>query len=435
MAPLLALSLLFLQGASAERIVWRGGLESALEKAKAEKLPLMIAFNMDGEWANDSMVNEVYRDAKVVGRSRKFLCLVASKDDHEAVKEGDRSVCSRFGSVTCEEHKEVEKAARRLFLGGRTLVNAPQHVFVAPSGLLLFRREWLISADGLATLMARALKEAEVDPGAVAESLPAGSFDREKWLESAREKGIEKQRDRLERLVGLDHPDAQALLEDEFERTPGPGRVEVLRAMGEPGYERALPFLQKVAAGRDGLLRRHAIVSLEIVGSGKVVDPLLEAAKRESDKAILKELLRALAKLGPSRKEVADLVYKRASDADARLRANALVAATDLDDTARARELARKALGDKSPDVRACAVYSLGLIGEKSDLPRLAKLEEKESDFKVKVLFLGAKTLIESEGGKSPPQGYGIALLFFAGDDIPHDGTWPPPAWVGKKDF
>ena len=101
MGPLLPLALLLLQGASAERIVWRGDLESALAKAKAEKLPILIAFNMDGEGANDTMVSEVYRDAKVVGRSRKFLCLVASKFDHDPVKEGDRSVCSRFGSVTC----------------------------------------------------------------------------------------------------------------------------------------------------------------------------------------------------------------------------------------------------------------------------------------------------------------------------------------------
>ncbi|MGH7151578.1 MAG: hypothetical protein ACREIU_12810, partial [Planctomycetota bacterium] len=203
MGGLLPFALLLLQGASAERIAWRGGLETALEKAKAEKLPILIAFNMDGEWANDSMVSEVYLDAKVVGRSRKFLCLAASKFDHETMKEGERYVCSRFGSVTCEEHKAVEMDARRLFLGGRTMVNAPQHVFVAPSGQLLFRREWLISAEGLATLMARALKEAEIDPGAVAESLPAGAFDRQKWLEAAREKGVGRQRDRLARLVGL----------------------------------------------------------------------------------------------------------------------------------------------------------------------------------------------------------------------------------------
>ncbi len=435
MGALLPLALVLFQGSSADRIAWRGDLDGALEKAKAERLPLMIAFNMDGEIANDLMVGEVYRDPKVVGRSRKFLCLAASKDDHDSAKEGDRAVCSRFGSLTCEEHKQVERDARRLFLGGRTMVNAPQHVFVAPSGQLLSRREWQISAEGLAGLMARVLKEAEIDPGASATSLPSGEFNREKWLESAREKGVERQRDRLETLVSLDHPDAQTLMEEEFERNPGPGRVEVLRAMGEPGYERGLPFLQKVAAGRDGVLRRHAIVSLELVGSEKAVDPLVEAAKRESDKGVLKELLRAIAKLAPSRKDVADLVHKRASDADARLRANVLVAATDLDDTAKARELARKALADKSPDVRACAVYALGLVGEKADLPRLAKLEEKESDFKVKVLLLGAKTLIETEGGKSPPQGYAIALLFFAGDDIPHDGTWPPPAWVGKKDF
>ncbi|HET6204516.1 MAG TPA: HEAT repeat domain-containing protein [Planctomycetota bacterium] len=431
----LFLALLFPQGGSADRIAWRGDLPGALEKAKAEKIPIFIAFNMDGEQANDWTVEVAYREPKVVGRSRKFLCFAASKYEHETAREGDREVCARFGSVTCAEHRQVEKDARRLFLGGRTLVNAPQHLFVAPDGTPLFRREWLISAEALADLMTRALKEAEIDPGAGAASAPAGEFDREKWTERVHAKGVEKQREALERMVALDHPDAEGLLEAEFERADRDGRIEILRAMGEPGYERAVPFLLRVAGGREPLLRRHAIVSLEIVGSDKAAEALLQAAKKEGDRAVLKELLRAVAKLAPARKEVADLVLRRTSDSDDRLRANALVAAADLADVSRAREAARKALADKSADVRGCAIYALGLVGEKEDVARLKKLEEKETDFRVKVLLLGARTLLETEGGKDPEKGYHLALLFFAGDEIPHDGTWPAPSWAGKKGF
>ena len=93
MAPLLPLALLLLQGASAEVVTWRGGLEAALEKAKAEKLPLMIAFNMDGEWANDSMANEVYRDAKVVKLAGEFIPVKVNAEGSNS----ERQVALKYG--------------------------------------------------------------------------------------------------------------------------------------------------------------------------------------------------------------------------------------------------------------------------------------------------------------------------------------------------
>ena len=442
-ALLAALSLAWASFASAqEAIRWEGDLDAALDRAKTEGRPLLVAFNMDGEWANDEMVTARYRDPKVVGRSSGFICLAASKFDHTTVKEGDREVCSRFGSVTCAEHKQVERDARRRYLGGRSLVNAPQHLFVGPDGALLFRREWLVSTSQLLALMDRALREAGRGGNGGADGMPdslrppATPFEKTRWAERFRAKSIDEVRQALREAVALDREEAEALLEEEYGRAgSGDDRAEILRAMGQPGYERAVPFLLRVASGRDRMTRRHAIVSLEIVGADAAADPLFQAARRETDESVLKELLRAVAKLAPARKEVADLVLKRASDPKELLRGNALVAAADLADGGRAREAIRKGLADRVTDVRGCAVYSLGLLGEPEDLARLSRLEGEEPDFRVRLMIAGAKLLISTEGVAEPPPEYRLGLPLFAHDDIPHDGTWPAPRLGGRRGF
>ena len=422
---MILLAPLFLLLPAADAIPWEGDFGAALQRAKEERKPVLIAFNMDGEAANDRMVQEVYRDARVLARASAFVCLVASKEDHGA----DEEPCPRFGTVSCTAHRQVEKDARREFLGGRAFVNAPQHLFVSPAGTLVFRREWEVSATQLRSMMDRALGESGSVPDPPAEGLPP--FDEARWISRLRAKSVEEVREAMRELARLDRAEAQDLLEGQYARAgSNDDRVEVLRAMGEPGNARAVPFLLQVAANRDRTLRRHAIVSLEIVGDGAAADPLFEAAKKEREKTVRKELVRAVARLAPDREDVAGYVLRMTKDSDALLRGNALVASADLADGSRAREALRRALADKSTDVRGCAIWALGLAGAEEDQGRLAEVARTESDARLRPLAEGARLLLSTGGRGRPPREYVTALFFFAHDDIPHDGTWPLPPWA-----
>ena len=106
------------------QIPWKTSLTEALKVAAAEKKPILIAFNMDRERANDRMAEDHYRDAAVVAAASKYVCLIASKFRHaEALDD----TCPRFGSVTCTDHIKCEMEARKTYL--KTVnVDSPQHL-------------------------------------------------------------------------------------------------------------------------------------------------------------------------------------------------------------------------------------------------------------------------------------------------------------------
>ena len=89
----------------AKQIDWQNSLSEALALAAQQKKPVLIAFNMDRERANDRMVNDHYKDSAVIAISQKFVCVIASKFRHV---EDFESVCPRFGSTTCTGHIKCE---------------------------------------------------------------------------------------------------------------------------------------------------------------------------------------------------------------------------------------------------------------------------------------------------------------------------------------
>ena len=88
-------------------IEWQASYELALIQAQAENKVVFVAVNMDGERANDRMVKNVYRDKVIVKLAAETINLVASNNTH-----GSGSVCSRFGSISCVEHRQVDVRVR-----------------------------------------------------------------------------------------------------------------------------------------------------------------------------------------------------------------------------------------------------------------------------------------------------------------------------------
>ena len=120
-APALALASA-LGGAAG--IDWTATFEGALERAAAEERVVFIAVNMDGERANERMVDKVYGDRDIQRLASETVNLIASADRHR--KSGK---CPRFGCADCDEHRFVDIAVREQVLkpSATGAVIAPQH--------------------------------------------------------------------------------------------------------------------------------------------------------------------------------------------------------------------------------------------------------------------------------------------------------------------
>ena len=142
------------------QVEWVASFPEALRLSRESKKPILVAFNMDQEIANDQMVKDVYRDRKFVEKSRKFICVIASIGKHDEVAtDAGGSECSRFGKIGCADHKECEIRAREALLGGTDVI-APQHVVAASDGRVLARRAWQMTLDEMLGWMDRALRAA-----------------------------------------------------------------------------------------------------------------------------------------------------------------------------------------------------------------------------------------------------------------------------------
>ncbi len=121
------------------QILWQRSLDDALAIAKAEKRPILIAVNMDGESACDRIVHEQYRDPKFVASTRPFVCLMASVFRHtprDYDDRGRRIPCPRLGEITCGEHIALEPILYDKYLQGDRI--APRHALILPEGTKAF---------------------------------------------------------------------------------------------------------------------------------------------------------------------------------------------------------------------------------------------------------------------------------------------------------
>lgn len=147
----------------APAIRWEVSLKEALKKAQAENRPILVAINMDGEVANEELASRTYLDRKLVDLASKTVNLIGSAGTHSQVlvSLGDatkKKACSRFKSVTCEEHQAVEKAVRRQYFKNSDEMVAPQHLTLKPNGQLIDLRRYQVSAQELEKMISAAIQ-------------------------------------------------------------------------------------------------------------------------------------------------------------------------------------------------------------------------------------------------------------------------------------
>jgi len=283
------------------QIHWQRSLEDGLALAQAEKRPILVALNMDGESASERIVRERYRDPRFVALTRRFVCLPGSLFRHaprDHTFEGQRIASPRLGEITSGEAILLEPILFDRFLGEERV--APRHALILPDGTKHFDLYRLFDLGELD----RALESAQelAPPQLPRESAPLdpATLGHAQWLELA---GARDHRERL-RFESLLLPPTpiealeralRALLERGNAGSLEALRIAYARCGEAPG--RLAPLATLVARAR-GLREPAAALVRELLTDVPASLVQVELGARA-------ELLEALAELG------GDLPYQR----------------------------------------------------------------------------------------------------------------------------
>jgi HEAT repeat protein len=273
-------------------IAWEPDYDKTLEAAKADNMPIMIAFIMDGELANEEVVKKHFHEKEIVAASKGFHCLVASIGVHAATSA--EGVCPRFGCNTCASHQRISMRAQTDLLQS-TRVSAPQFLFLRPDGeTVLVRHVWILTPEELLKKMRLALSFSASSTGTDAEKLQREEVTRA--LEQANDKNASVRASALERLAELDDPRIiEFLVKQTGENVEDVRRVEAIRAMGKRGNAKVLPVLIKLLTSRLPRIRNNSAIAIERLGMLEASEPVRAALKSEINAHIRGNLVRTLA--------------------------------------------------------------------------------------------------------------------------------------------
>jgi hypothetical protein len=299
-------------------ITWVKTLPAGMAKAKETGRVLMICINakhVDGkkteEPAAKGLREVVYKDARVIERSRDFVCVLLTPTS-SAIDYGELRALGIDGEIV-----------------------SPQHIFVNSEGdRILVRREYWSVGKGeaavksLLALMEKAEKKA-TEPADTSEDVPedggapADGEARTKWIADQMKLltgGVEDQKKALRALVRADKDGdcTTPLIALLTERKKDVDFLwYLIRALGRDGLNAAAIPISKFLTHKDELLRANAAVSLEYIGSRdkKVVSALSKAATKQKDESIANHMYRALGRCGVEDAKARALLLKMTASA------------------------------------------------------------------------------------------------------------------------
>jgi hypothetical protein len=317
----LALAATAREARAGNQVSWSQDIPAAFADAKAKQKILMICVNakhVDGatkvEPAGKGLREVVYKDGRVVAKSREFVCALFTPG----------SKLSEFSEL------------RALGIVGKIV--SPQHIFVHPDGeKILLRREYWSHGKGeagvkaLLALMDEAQEklaggggepEGPSDPGP-GKDAPAGD-GRPDWIrERIREvvDGPQPVRKRAINLLirndekGDCHTPLILLLGEHKKNTAL--LIDLIRELGRDQLLDAALLIPEFLSHKDVKVRGNAAVSLEYIGSRQkeVVSALIKAAGREKDEPIANHMYRALGRCGVEDSRARSLLLKKCAGA------------------------------------------------------------------------------------------------------------------------
>lgn len=364
-------------------IAWETDYDAALARARAENRPLMVAFVIKGEKANEQVMKEHFRDAEIIAFSRKFVCLVACQgvtEDTEGRRTDGESgkVSKKLGAASASEIRKIEKRARTELLEANR-VSCPQFLFLSPDlETVLLRHVWMLPKGQLLAKMKTAW--AFHAPEALDDGMRAAQARVTEALERMNDKDPAIRRAALSSLAAMTDPRIVPAL---VERT-GNGFRQLLRTeaiffgMAAEDNALVLPRLHSLLADKDVLVRVHATVAIGRIGLVDSVPALEKALKRERQGRVRSHLLRALAACIDEREKLPKVVVpalKARSEPEA---VTASYLAAQLDDHEALINPLGKMLGNSNDRIRFAAYVAVGQIGHEKHAKAVARRASRE---------------------------------------------------------
>ena len=343
---------------------WAPSIEDGLAQAKAKNLPLMVALNMDRERGNEAMVAEVYTDPLVVAAAAKCICTIGSLSTHPDMRDAARGrmVCSKFGFLTCAEHKAVERVIRVDWLkkGPAEEVDSPQHFFLAPDGRRLFHRTWTVDAKELASLMARASEFCTPAALEVFDTLE-GRLRRAGDPEPVVRAGA------IEALAAMKDAAVDARLAEMARSSPDEGvQGDVLAAFAAAMNPARATLAGTMLGAKSPLTRMHAAAALEASRTPEALKCLTAALAREKDPEMRGYLYRSVSGCAPGDAGARGTVFAGLAEKGETVLPQVLVALGPwASEPAVFAALRPIALGREDWRIRAAAWWSIGLSGHR----------------------------------------------------------------------
>jgi hypothetical protein len=403
------------------QIEWIGDWDKAFALAKESRKPVMVCINSkDGERASDATAKDIYRDPEFVALSRRFVMVIVSTLHHR-----DAGACTRFGGITCEEHRACYTALAAAH--GERLLTAfaqgemvtPQHVWFTPDGLLFRRKEYWMDKAELLERMKKALEDApsvqkeegageEAPPGTPPAEAPLTAAD-EAELTRAEGKDGDGRRAALGNLLATEKAAARRAIVELLSRTGSADvKCDVLRALGHAQVLDARLAIEEHLEHKDPLVRSFAAVALERLGQVESVEALVKRSKVEREQVARKNAVRALGACGgPAANETAAEALLKIVNGDKQMMIRkhaALSLRAYSGEKARALvgpKLEKAAPKAKDRGVRGAIVYTLAYVGNKETAePVLQKILEETHDDNAKTFVREALRILRGEGGE-----------------------------------
>ncbi len=317
-----------------DTITWSKDVVKAFEKAAQLRKPVMICINsrrVDGgkvEPAAKGLREIIYKDVRIVAKSRKFVCVFLTSGGSSA------------------EYGEL-----RARFGIDGLIVSPQHIFAHPDHKTgdrpLFRKEYWPYGQGetavkaLLDMMDKSLAAFSAREGkpATPEAPDAGSGDgpapdapeapiapegdekRKAWIQTLidliKRGGVAQREEAVRSLVANDKDgdctDALiALMATLAEDKMIDALTIVVRGLTVPGLDKAALAMHPFLKHKDEGLRANTAVTLEYIGSKESIKTLTARAGREKSEEIANHIYRALGRCGVGESSVRSLLLKKA---------------------------------------------------------------------------------------------------------------------------
>lgn len=280
-------------GIQAQELPWQPDLEKALEKAAAEKKPVLVCMHWQEETACITMLKTTYRNPDVRRRMASDFILVGTcPDGHEEVEaevDGRKKMVSAlFGTVSCDELVRCERQMRSGILEAKKVI-VPSHHFLYPDGRVILSKDYIVDSGKLIAMMKQA---ALIFADATIDGLELRLKEPLLLVKKGRS---EERRDNVRVVLNTNEQRAIELLFTVIDNLKAPrDRIEAIRAMGYPSHEEAAPILLRWLDDEREDIRNAAVVSLEEIAAAEAGPRLLELWESARDPELKKDILRAL---------------------------------------------------------------------------------------------------------------------------------------------